>query len=162
MDSLYHRAVGYSYHTVKITKEGKQIPYLAHVPPDVQAQAMWLTNRRPGEWKNTKTVEVKDPRSEQELLDAIVTKFKNLRQLAAIEGEVVTPKLTNGHAKVEEVRPHDPWCLHLMGDHRRARCTCGANVANEQERPALDASGTTRKQSPVPDPVVPGQERGSD
>lgn len=47
--SLYNRAVGYDYPAVKIMQDsGKPliVPYTEHVPPDVGAVTMWLTNRK--------------------------------------------------------------------------------------------------------------------
>ena len=46
--SLYQRAVGYSYDTVKINQyEGSAVitPYVEHVPPDVGAAKLWMINR---------------------------------------------------------------------------------------------------------------------
>jgi hypothetical protein len=43
VESLYHRAVGYTY------KEGKR---QVHMPPDVGACKMWLTNRRSEQWRD--------------------------------------------------------------------------------------------------------------
>lgn len=53
-ESLYERAVGYSYNSVKIMQyEGTPviIPYVEHVPPDVGAQKHWLANRQPKQWR---------------------------------------------------------------------------------------------------------------
>jgi hypothetical protein len=53
-DSLYHRAIGYTYPATKFfAHEGEVIaePYVEHVPPDVTAAKFWLTNRKPEEWK---------------------------------------------------------------------------------------------------------------
>jgi hypothetical protein len=54
--SLYQRAVGYSYETVKIfcDKNGKvtRVPYVVHVPLDVTAQIFWLKNRDPAHWRD--------------------------------------------------------------------------------------------------------------
>lgn len=58
--SLYERAVGYTYDAVKIMQyEGSPviIPYQEHVPPDVGAQKMWLTNRDPENWRERSNVE---------------------------------------------------------------------------------------------------------
>jgi transcriptional regulator with XRE-family HTH domain len=54
--SLYHRAVGYTYDSVKIfldrdTKKPIYAPYREHVPPDVAACLRWLMVRRPDEWR---------------------------------------------------------------------------------------------------------------
>jgi hypothetical protein len=53
--SLYQRAVGYSYDTVKIfTHQGQVIraEYREHYPPDTTAAIFWLKNRRPEEWRD--------------------------------------------------------------------------------------------------------------
>ncbi|MBS0366719.1 MAG: helix-turn-helix domain-containing protein [Proteobacteria bacterium] len=53
--SLYHRAIGYSYPTVKIMQDkGKPVvvKYIEHVPPDPAAAFMWLRNRKPDEWRD--------------------------------------------------------------------------------------------------------------
>ena len=49
MNSLYHRAIGYSYDAVKIFMHKgrpKMMPYREHVPPDVTAAIFWLKNRQ--------------------------------------------------------------------------------------------------------------------
>lgn len=58
--SLYHRAIGYTHHTVKVFQfQGAPVivPVLEHVPPDVGAATMWLTNRRSAEWRAKQTHE---------------------------------------------------------------------------------------------------------
>lgn len=54
--SLYNRAVGYSYKSEKIfcNKDGDvtRVEYVAHVPPDVVAQIFWLKNRKPAQWRD--------------------------------------------------------------------------------------------------------------
>jgi hypothetical protein len=55
VNSLYNRAIGYSYDAVKIfMHEGKpvKVPYREHVPPDVTACIFWLKNRRPDLWRD--------------------------------------------------------------------------------------------------------------
>lgn len=55
MHSLYHKAVGYSFDSVKIMQhEGSPliVPYVEHVPPSDTAIAFWLKNRRPNEWRD--------------------------------------------------------------------------------------------------------------
>lgn len=52
--SLYRRATGYSFDSIKImTYEGAVIvePFVEHVPPDVNAAKFWLQNRRGVTWK---------------------------------------------------------------------------------------------------------------
>lgn len=58
--SLYERAVGYSYNSVKIFNDKDNgvtvVPYVEHVLPDVNAQRFWLTNRKPDDWREKKEV----------------------------------------------------------------------------------------------------------
>lgn len=58
--SLYHRAVGYRFDAVKIMQyEGVAIvePYVEHVPPDIGAIKLWLTNRRGDKWRDKQNTE---------------------------------------------------------------------------------------------------------
>ena len=53
--SLYRRAIGYNYQAIKIMQyEGEAIvePYVEHVPPDIGAMKLWLTNRRGNDWRD--------------------------------------------------------------------------------------------------------------
>lgn len=64
--SLYERAVGYSHNAVKIfVPKGLGapviVPYVEHVPPDVNAAKFWLTNRKPDEWKERSSKEISGP-----------------------------------------------------------------------------------------------------
>lgn len=57
--SLYRRAVGYSYDAVKIFMPAGATapvyaPYVEHVPPDTTAGIFWLKNRKPEEWRDAK------------------------------------------------------------------------------------------------------------
>ena len=57
--SLYERAVGYSYNSVKIMSyEGTPVvvPYVEHVPPDTNAARYWLNNRKPEQWRDRKEI----------------------------------------------------------------------------------------------------------
>lgn len=61
--SLFRRAVGYSYDAVKIfmPKDATTpvyAPYVEHVPPDPSSAKLWLTNRRPKEWREQTVVTV--------------------------------------------------------------------------------------------------------
>lgn len=52
--SLYNRAVGYTFDSLKIMQyEGSPVivPFKEHVPPDVGAAKLWLTNRRADQWR---------------------------------------------------------------------------------------------------------------
>lgn len=58
--SLYRRAVGYSFDAIKINQfEGEAVvtPYVEHVPPDVGAIKYWLGNRRGDTWRDKSNVE---------------------------------------------------------------------------------------------------------
>lgn len=60
--SLFHRAVGYSHPAVKIfmpagAKEPVFASYTEHVPPDVGAATLWLTNRRGDEWRSKQSLD---------------------------------------------------------------------------------------------------------
>jgi Homeodomain-like domain len=57
--SLYNRAVGYEFDSVKIfTYEGDPIvvPYREHVAPDPTAAFNWLKNRKPADWRDRREV----------------------------------------------------------------------------------------------------------
>lgn len=58
--SLYHRAVGYSYPAVKIMAvagEVVKVPYTEHVPPDTTAMIFWLKNRQSDKWRDVHKIE---------------------------------------------------------------------------------------------------------
>jgi hypothetical protein len=53
--SLFHRATGYSYPTVKIMQDKGTplaVKYIEHVPPDPGAALTWLKNRQPEKWRD--------------------------------------------------------------------------------------------------------------
>ena len=59
--SLYARATGYSYPSVKIFQNNGnpvEVPYREHVPPDTTAMIFWLKNRRPKEWRDRRIEEI--------------------------------------------------------------------------------------------------------
>jgi hypothetical protein len=52
--SLAQKAAGYTFHTEKVMQfEGKVIraDIVEHIPPDVGAIKLWLSNRRPDKWR---------------------------------------------------------------------------------------------------------------
>lgn len=54
-ESLYRRATGYSFDSIKIMSyEGVAFvePFVEHVPPDVGAIQFWLKNRRGETWRD--------------------------------------------------------------------------------------------------------------
>jgi Asp-tRNA(Asn)/Glu-tRNA(Gln) amidotransferase A subunit family amidase len=62
--SLYRRAVGYSFDAIKIMQNAGEAfvePYVEHVPPDVGAAKFWLTNRRGQDWREKREHELSGP-----------------------------------------------------------------------------------------------------
>lgn len=60
--SLYNRAVGYSFDSVKVMSvatgcgggsEIVEVPIVEHVPPDVKAAIRWLEARKPDVWRRS-------------------------------------------------------------------------------------------------------------
>jgi len=61
-ESLYHRAVGYSFDAVKIfmpagAKAAVKVPYREHIPPDTTACIFWLKNRDRANWRDKQDFE---------------------------------------------------------------------------------------------------------
>jgi hypothetical protein len=59
--SLYQKAVGYTFDSVKIFQHQGEIieaPYREHVPPDTTAAIFWLKNRRPDLWRDKQNHEI--------------------------------------------------------------------------------------------------------
>jgi len=60
--ALYNRAVGYSFESEKVFQFQGQViraDTVEHVPPDPSAAKLWLTNRRPDQWRDKQEHEVK-------------------------------------------------------------------------------------------------------
>jgi hypothetical protein len=60
--SLYQKAVGYSYDSVKIfmpagAKKPVIVPYREHAPPSDVAGIFWLKNRDPAHWRDAWQIE---------------------------------------------------------------------------------------------------------
>ena len=58
--SLYQRAVGYSYDAVKLFNHMGAVvraEYREHYPPDTVAAIFWLKNRRPEQWRDKQQLE---------------------------------------------------------------------------------------------------------
>lgn len=58
--SLYHRAVGYTFDGEKVFQFQGEIvraKVREHVPPDTTAMIFWLKNRRPDEWRDKREIE---------------------------------------------------------------------------------------------------------
>lgn len=91
--TLYKRATGYSHGAVKIfmpagAEEPVYAPYIEHLPPDVGALKLWLTNRRPEQWRDRVQQEItgKDggPLETKATVDVSGLTPEQLRALAAI------------------------------------------------------------------------------
>ena len=60
--SLYSRAIGYEERQERVVfapgdSTPRTVEVRAHVPADPQAAALWLRNRRPGEWRDSRKIE---------------------------------------------------------------------------------------------------------
>jgi hypothetical protein len=92
MNSLYHRAIGYSYDAVKIfMHDGKpvEVPYREHVPPDVAACIFWLKNRRPHLWRDKHDMTVaKAPPDNRSVMEQWHDLLRDMEAAGAIE---ITP-----------------------------------------------------------------------
>ena len=65
VQSLYHRAIGYTYDAVKVfAHNGKPViaEYVEHVPPDTTAMIYWLRNRQPDEWRDKQIIDLNNTR----------------------------------------------------------------------------------------------------
>lgn len=87
--SLAQRATGYSYHTEKVFQfQGEIIraKVVEHVPPDVGAAKMWLTNRDPANWREaTQRIEHGQPgdfdtMSDEDLKNYILSEQEMLQE----------------------------------------------------------------------------------
>jgi hypothetical protein len=109
--SLYQRAVGYTYEAEKVFNNLGMITratVVEHVPPDVGACKLWLTNRRPDDWreKNEHDIKVRDltpQRPDDERLMLLLKPFLGpspyeVKLAAKAEKEVAPPK-DNGAAE---------------------------------------------------------------
>jgi hypothetical protein len=82
--SLYKRATGYSFESVKIflpagSRKPVIVPYVEHVPPDPASMIFWLKNRQRARWKDRHDLEVKDPESDErrkEIMKAIMERLE--------------------------------------------------------------------------------------
>lgn len=87
--SLAQRAIGYTYHTEKVFQYQGDIvraKTAEHVPPDVGAAKLWLTNRRPAEWREaTQRIEHGQPgdfetMSDEDLKNYILSEQEMLQE----------------------------------------------------------------------------------
>ena len=76
--SLYRRAVGYSFDGEKVFQFQGQIvraDTVEHVPPDTTAAIFWLKNRRPEEWRDRQQLEVGKPGDFDRMTDDELERF---------------------------------------------------------------------------------------
>lgn len=76
--SLYRKAVGYSYDSEKVFNASGTVlraPVVEHVPPDTTAAIFWLKNRRPEEWRDRHQVEVGKPGDFERMTDDELARF---------------------------------------------------------------------------------------
>jgi hypothetical protein len=55
-ESLYRRAIGYEHERAQVFEGTPEtgpivVRYIEHLPPDVRAARLWLSNRQPGRWR---------------------------------------------------------------------------------------------------------------
>lgn len=94
--SVFHRAVGYTFASEKIVTVDKKVvrvPIKEHIPPDVQAQQFWLTNRRRGEWRNRQEIEVGAPGEFERLSDEELRRFIEADALEPVGAQAAAPAL---------------------------------------------------------------------
>lgn len=92
--SLFARAVGYTYDAVKIFQyEGAPVivPHKEHVPPDVGAAKMWLTNRKRAEWAETIRSELSGPGGGP-IEVSTISKLEIARWMANMLTQAATPQ----------------------------------------------------------------------
>jgi hypothetical protein len=108
VSSLYHRAVGYTYDSVKIflnrgTKKPIYAPYRAHVPPDVAACLRWLMVRWRDRQDHTHRF-VDDSRTAAELFAEIQANLaeRGLRLIRSDEGTFEPVEAGEFNGKTED------------------------------------------------------------
>jgi hypothetical protein len=108
--SLYQRAIGYEHDSVKTVEENvvsesgaatlvkrTTTTQTQHVPGDVGAEKLWLTNRRPRQWRDRiDVVEDRPQRSSAEIKEIIVQKLLDW----GVKLVPFDPPLIEGAAKV--------------------------------------------------------------
>lgn len=86
-NSMFHRAVGYTYPSEKIVvvdKKVERVPIKEHVPPDVGAGQFLLTNYKPGEFRNRQSVEAGAPGDFDRLSDEDLRRFIEAEALQVV------------------------------------------------------------------------------
>jgi hypothetical protein len=104
--SVFHRAVGYTFASEKIVTVDKKVvrvPIKEHIPPDVQAQQFWLTNRRRGEWRNRQEIEVGAPGEFERLSDEELRRFIEADALEPVNA--AAPAAPSGIAAQQPAKP---------------------------------------------------------
>jgi hypothetical protein len=60
-EALYNRALGYEWTDEYVRKDGEVGSITRQVPPDTKAASLWLRNRQPKKWRDTKQLEHSTP-----------------------------------------------------------------------------------------------------
>lgn len=111
-ESLYRRAIGYDYETVKVFKGAPEGPpvvvrYIEHLPPDVRAAELWLTNRQPGRWRERRDIEM-TLTLEQKI--GAMTPLERTARLLELEAKLAAPAIEGEASEVEKrlkmAKPH--------------------------------------------------------
>lgn len=92
--SLYHRAVGYTFDSEKVFQFQGQIvraPVKEHVPPDTTAGIFWLKNRRPKDWRDVRQHEIGGPGDFTNMQDDEL--MREIRARAKVLGVAVPKQL---------------------------------------------------------------------
>jgi len=91
-ESLFHRAIGYSHSENKIFHyQGKPVvvPTVKHYPPDTQAASLWLRNRQPDRWRDTKEFNLLPPEEERRTPAEVQARIKELdEKMAYLEAQL--------------------------------------------------------------------------
>lgn len=88
--SVAQRAAGYTYHSEKVFMfqgEVVRASIVEHVPADMGAAKMWLTNRRPDKWREISKVEHGAPGDFDQMSDEELSQYIESERLALLEAQ---------------------------------------------------------------------------
>jgi hypothetical protein len=103
-NSMFHRAVGYTYPSEKIVvvdKKVERVPIKEHVPPDVTAGQFLLTNYKPGEFRNRQSIEAGAPGDFDRMSDDELRRFITAEAatvVGSLPAKLEAPKKASGIA----------------------------------------------------------------
>jgi hypothetical protein len=93
--ALAQRAIGYSYTTEKVFNYQGEIvraDTVEHVPPDPGAAKLWLCNRKPEQWQDSKRHEHSGPQGGPIQVEHEMTDIDLARRIAFIFGEAMSAR----------------------------------------------------------------------